>query len=193
MLFSGVAALKGAYFHYFIIAVPFLCVLAALMLKDMAEWVKKRAGALPAAAALFAVLFTGSVVFAYTTGGVVFTKKRGAAEDVLYEARMAGRYIKSRAKEKEKIFVWPNEPEIYFYSKTKPITKYINAYPFGYYKKDFDKVPGALLRVRPRFIVLRKGPASRVFLGFVKEYYSRVMATNNLEIYEKKPDNYVKD
>ncbi len=176
-----------------IIAVPFLCVPAALMVRGLAEWVKKRAGILPAAAALFMVLFAGSFVFVYFTNLADAFKKGGTAEEALYEARFAGRYIKDRVNEGEKIFVWPNEPEIYFYSKTKPVTRYINAYPFGYYKKDFENVPAALLRVKPRFIVLRRGRDSRVFEGFARQYYSPAVTTNNLEIYEKKGDNNKKD
>lgn len=74
------------------------------------------------------------------------------------EAREAGEYIKDRINPDEYIYVWAEEPEIYFYAGKKSIEPYWKNTPFTYFSSIFpnagDKIAGALEARKPQYIVI---------------------------------------
>lgn len=97
------------------------------------------------------------------------------------ESYEVGLYLKDNTRPDDYLFVWAEEPEIFYYSRRKSVCKYISDIPFVYYRGITREDPSSVLlngltRYPPEFLVfdtrhiraLKHYPAIR---GFFKENY----------------------
>jgi 4-amino-4-deoxy-L-arabinose transferase-like glycosyltransferase len=161
LLASFAGAAVGGYFreHYFIQLIPPLAVLAgrgAVIVRD--HWFPP----VPAAAVAAAAIAHGVLVMpGYWLVGTPAEKSRLLYDIAPFpEAIGVGAYLDRHAGPDDTIFVYGNEPEIYYYSRRRTASRYIFLYPL------LTPAPGVAERQqaaldelaanRPRFIVVHR-------------------------------------
>jgi hypothetical protein len=192
--------------HYYLMALPPLCVLAA----PGVVRVRERPRARVAIAVLAAVLQLASLAVAWRWYSV---KPRLAAYDAVYRA--VGDELRTRARPDDRLFVWGNSAEIYYYSNLVmgtrfPFCNYHTGKIWGSPLDDADAVGTeahivaaawpALLddleRAPPRFLVdAAAGKLDRFDLHpiarypalarFVSDHYKLLATPRDVPIYER--------
>lgn len=182
---AGIILLKGVYQHYYAALVPFLAVSAAYMAKDaFLAAMKMKKGAAAATAVVFALFLAGTLqagigTYAYGNG------QTESEQELWGEARVIGGEIKKTADKNASVFVWANEPEIYFYSGLKARGRFMNAYPYGYYRDAFSQLYSRLAEMPPEYFVIQKGQDEKVFEKLLKTYYSKSLEGEMLVLYKR--------
>jgi hypothetical protein len=84
------------------------------------------------------------------------------------------------------LFVWPAEPEIYFYAGIRSMFSLINVLPFyaGYYKKEVDAMLEAVSAEKPGLLVINVNKDTE--FGWIADNYDLVMMTRNLVLFSLK-------
>jgi hypothetical protein len=160
---SLLAVSAGGYFrpHYFLLALPPLCLLAALGVADLVDALGASARRRLAAVVALAALLLAQAVWAapwYYRAGHAMRKARLIYDwNPFPESVAIGRFIAERSEPTDRVFVFGSEPQIYYYAKRQSATRYIYTYPLA------APAEAALVRQRgvldalesspPRFIV----------------------------------------
>jgi len=182
-ILAGIIAGKNPQPVNFAALMPYLSILAALMIKDGLDAAKKmKTGGKAAAAGIIAVVLAGVFYNVYATGFFSIAPDKSA---VFSEARRIGLELKNAAGNNASLFVWPDEPEIYFYSGIKARTRYINTRAFGCHSGVFEGIYTGLMAGPPDYVALRKNPAENVFEKLLKTYYSKSMEGESFVLYKK--------
>jgi 4-amino-4-deoxy-L-arabinose transferase-like glycosyltransferase len=184
-VFSGILALKGLYAHYYSALIPYLAISAAFMIKDaFYAAIKLKSGRVAAVIAVF--LMTGAGVFQGIYGSGFYGQGKNEEKQALtMEARAIGLELKGSPFKNASLFVWPNEPEIYFYSGLKARSRFVNAYPYRYFGDAFGKVYSGLMTDPPDYIVLQNSAAGNLFENLLKKYYSKQVEGKMFVLYKK--------
>ena len=116
---AGVAAGGRFFLHYYLQLLPPLCLLAARGFRRMAgEGGARRAFA---CAALFVLLPLGGSWIVNVLPERFHPER--VAEDAIY--RRIGDFVIASTKPSESLFVWGNSPEIYYYARRPPGTRFV--------------------------------------------------------------------
>jgi hypothetical protein len=182
--FAGVLYLKGFYPHYYLTLIPVLSLIAAFMAKDLFIFLSNRYGTGAAGVTLAVVLTLNLFVYDTATG---FFKYAGAARtmDVFYDAAGMGNYIKSSKTAADRLFVLADEPEIYFLSGIRSMTRYIYTYPFEYDKKAENSVMNDFTASVPEFLVVEKGREG-IISGQIKADYNIILGGKYFSLYGRR-------
>jgi 4-amino-4-deoxy-L-arabinose transferase-like glycosyltransferase len=182
-ILAGIIAGKYTQPVNFAALMPYLSILSALMIKDGLNAAKKmKTGGKAAAAGMIAMVLAGVIYNVYTTGFFSIAPDKSA---VFSEARRIGLELKNAAAKNASLYVWPDEPEIYFYSGITARTRYINTQAFSCHSGVFEGIYAGLTAVPPDYMVLRKNPAENVFEKLLKTYYSKSMEGESFMLYKK--------
>ncbi len=135
--FSFLAVCPGGYFrgHYFIQLLPAAGLLAAAAFHVISRFLARHAFLLPMAALLSLVFIAAGVSVLIQWNDIYFRLTPAQASRAIYgtspfpEAVEIGRYLASHTSPHARIAVIGSEPEIYFYSRRRSATGYIDTYP----------------------------------------------------------------
>ncbi|MBF0557008.1 MAG: hypothetical protein HQK96_21040 [Nitrospirae bacterium] len=168
-LFSFLSVFPGFYFreHYFVLIIPAISITAAYCIEHLASapvmksWYKM----LPIAVLLMGMLFT------FTVQGELYFKlapdevsRKVYGLNPFVESVKIAEYLKSHAREGDRIAILGSEPQILFYSGIHSATGYIYMYglmedqPFNLQMQ--HGMTGEIEKNRPAFIVFVNIPAS---------------------------------
>jgi hypothetical protein len=181
LAFSLLGVCPGLYFrsHYFILALPAVCLLAGIAL----EWLVDASGAHGRAArAVPLLLFALALAQPIASVGGLLTASPEQISRALYgrnpfpEAVEIGSYLRAHTAADERIAVLGSEPEILFYSHRRSATRHVYMYnlverqPFALQMQEqlIDDVeaskPAYVVYVRTRASwLLQPGASSRIF------------------------------
>ncbi len=133
--FSFVAVYPGWRAHYFIQCFPALGLLAGVAFQALREMWPRLNISLPSGAILFPVFFVALASPLLQWSRIYFTLTPAQACREIYgtnpfpEAVEVGRYLGTHCPPDGRIAVLGSEPEIYFYSRRRAATGYIDTYP----------------------------------------------------------------
>jgi 4-amino-4-deoxy-L-arabinose transferase-like glycosyltransferase len=183
-LYAGIIVLKGAYPHYYLTLAAVTAIAGGIMTQQLYRMMSKHGRI---RAAIFAALFIASTTWIYLDtikAGRAFTG-RNFIMPVFYDAATVSGLINNSKDPNTTLFVWPNEPEIYFLTGIKAPVKYIYSYPIEGDKAALDRVTAEVYARPPAYIVLEKGQEGG-FTGLLNAAYIKAMDTNTLTLYRRK-------
>jgi 4-amino-4-deoxy-L-arabinose transferase-like glycosyltransferase len=186
-LLAGVMIFRGLYPHYYLILTAIMPLAAALLLRDIFVWVKKKTSSASIAAVLMGALITVIIIFqAVIMKAPDYLRTGRYTIEYYYNVSAAADMINSDSggvvRDKYFLFAWPNMPDLYFMTGAQAATKYIYSYPLGYFAGDRDAVTGVLFNHTPVWVVLEKGTYA-AFQAFLDNYYRKVMDTPTITVY----------
>ena len=191
LAFSLLGVCPGLYFrsHYFILALPAVCLLAGAALDWLLEAAARHG---PAAKAGVLALFTLAVAQPIASiGGLLLKSSPEQVSRALYgrnpfpEAQVIGRYLREHTGPHARIAVLGSEPEILFYSQRRSATRHIYMYnlvelqPFAQTMQEQlireveDAHPAYLVYVRTRASWLTQPGASPRIFQWADDYLRR--------------------
>lgn len=177
--FGLLAASASGYFyhHFFLFALPGLVMAGAAFLALVTDSPRMRV----LCAAWLLLMAGASVLGSHETLGRGMRAHRAALDGRPPDAVAAvGRYISGRLEPGETIFVFEQQPVLYFLTRTTPPSRlaFPNYYVFGFLAPRFGTTPGKLLTealdARPRFIVAGPHRESHADLDAVHDFYARL-------------------
>jgi 4-amino-4-deoxy-L-arabinose transferase-like glycosyltransferase len=186
--FLGVIS-SGLFFaHYYIQLIPGLCLLAAYGLSKI-----KRSTGWPFKALLLlvAVVLVLRIVpyqypyyFKYTPEEI--SESTHGKDSYVLDVRLA-RALKQVMKPDETILVWPANPQLYFYLNKKSPTRYYNYLQWMEDEEVRQEVVGAILAVKPDYIVwtLYAFPYPEL-VDLIQNEYRLFMKINNWDVLKRK-------
>jgi len=184
-LLAAIFILKGVYPHYYIFVVPYLSVMAAIMTGKLFFALSKKAGAKAGAAAVIVMLAASGFIYLRATDLYLYLKHNKYISDMWFETHNIGNYINRAKSPGSTLFVWPNEPEIYFNSGISSMTKFIYSYPYTVYHEEMDMEYKSIMNFGPSFVVLEKNEEASVFRKMMGNRYVADMETKNFVVYRK--------
>ncbi len=159
----------------FMLFVPFLSVLAAFMVKDLAVFTRKKAGVAASAAVIVVLLASNAFLFESATRTLNFVKSGGYAGGMAHEAQAISNYIKNSKEPADRLLVAANEPGIYFLAGMKAPFRGLHLYPE-------NALSAKVFQDLPEFLVTEKNRPG-IFSGIIKEKYNIIMEGNSLNLY----------
>lgn len=158
LLFSCAAMCPGLYFreHYFILALPAVCLLAGAGFEFLAKMAKPALPYCILAAALAWSLYSQRDFFFHMTP--VESSREMYGMSPFPEAVAVAGYIRGRSAPDARIAVLGSEPEIYFYARRRSATGYIYGYPlmeaqpFALHMQ--NEMIGEIEAARPEYVVM---------------------------------------
>ena len=137
MLASACVVSSGFYFrpHYYIVILPVVGLLTAILIEFLVKQLLKRLPALKLQQTLLFTLFALVFYIMYDSRKYYFSLLVSQVCDMAYwgnpfsEVPEIAKYIKNHTSDTDKIAVMGSEPEIYFYSNRKAATGYLYTYP----------------------------------------------------------------
>lgn len=110
---------KRFYGHYFLIILPQLCILSALQLVswDVAAWAKRRKWVVGILAFLFCISLPGKMWQRPFYAPI--------HEEVIYDYKPYGDYLKARTQPTDRIVVWGYSPAVYWYADRLPASRFL--------------------------------------------------------------------
>jgi hypothetical protein len=162
----GMVALGTVYMafhgHYYILALPFLALLAGAGAAAAGGWAGGRGGrgkavaaAVGGAAGAILVWNHGAMLLA---GPETLSRMAYGPRNPFVESREAAKRLAERTEEGEEVFMLGSEPQILYYARRKNCGRHVVAYPLvyqsGWAEKYQDEAMGDLLRARPRAVVV---------------------------------------
>ena len=171
LAFSLLGVCPGLYFrsHYFILALPAVCLLAGAALDRLCEAAGPAGrGARAGVLALFAL----AVLQPFALAGALLRSSPEQISRTLYgrnpfpEALVVGNYLRAHATKDQSIAVLGSEPEIYFYSQRRSATRHLYMYnlveaqPFAAQMQ--EQLIGEVEAARPAWVVYVRTHASWV-------------------------------
>lgn len=171
-LFSFLSILPGLYFreHYFVLIIPALSLAAGYCSEHLTSALKEKSKNTLLPMLPIAALFVSVIVTLSLQGEIYFRLPPDEISRKIYgmnpfiESLKIAQYIKSRAKDGDRIAILGSEPQILFYSGLHSATGYI--YMYGLmedqpYNLQMQKAMVAEIeKIKPAFIVFVQIPAS---------------------------------
>jgi len=165
------------YHHFFLFALPGLVMLGAAFLGIVIDSPRLRVFC----AAWLLLMAGASLLVSYETLGRGLRAHRAVLDGRPPDSVAAiGRYLSDRLETGETIFVFEQQPVLYFLTRTTPPSRlaFPNFYLFDFLAPHFGTTPGELLTealdARPRFIVAGSHRASHADLDAVHVFYARL-------------------
>ncbi len=184
-LYIGIAALKGIYPHYYVVLFPFLAAAAGWALDALFEFTKKKKGTMVGYIILAIVLLAQGAAYFKTYKPLNYLKNEALTMDIFYQTREIAADITQNKSAGQTLFVWPNEPEIYFYTGIKAPDRFISAEPYEYEKEALPRLAAHMYETPTDYFVVQKGTAG-VFTAVLEQKYARVAETKDFVLYKKK-------
>ncbi|MCE5300963.1 MAG: hypothetical protein LLG37_08870, partial [Spirochaetia bacterium] len=186
--YAGVAALKGYYPHYFLTLIPYAALLGALFVRDIYAMLD---GVLRlkyyAAAVVSLLLVLNAASYFVHSGTLQFVKSGRYSMDIFYQTRAISAAAKMALANSKggKMFVFQNQPEVYFLAGGKAVSRYIYAYPLAIYgQAAAESFSREFIDGKPDVLVLEKGNYT-AYETYVDNYYRKISETRNFEVFEK--------
>jgi 4-amino-4-deoxy-L-arabinose transferase-like glycosyltransferase len=157
---AGVAV--GGYFrpHYYVQAIPPIAVLAGRGITILADRWLSRAQLVAAALALSSIAYGVLIARDYWIPGAADRVRLLYGIAPFAEAVPVGDYLREHTGPDDTIFVYGNEPEIYFYAGRRAASRYIFAYPLLTPTADVRERQRAAFQElsanKPRIVVMHK-------------------------------------
>jgi hypothetical protein len=174
------------------VLVPFLSLLAAYMAKDIFAAVKGRAGQAAAVISVIVVISAGIFTFERSAGVLSRPAEWTEETGVTGEAAAIAARVNSLKEKGSGLFVWANEPEIYFLTGMRPASGYICVRPLAQGSQDEQRVINAFYAKPADFFVSGTGDTER-FKRIISEKYNIIFRGRELVLYGKKEDKNEKN
>jgi len=185
-MYIGIVILKGPLLHYYLVLVPGFAILSAMMIWDFYLILKEKMEKRAVIAVLILALVINLVVYIKVLKIVEYYKSGIYTMVMFHDSRAIAEIINRQKNEKTTLFVWPNEPEIYFLTGIKAPGRFIYATPMGYYKKDFQALFEKIADNPPDFFALTKDEKENMFNGLIKSFYDKQIETSNIILYKRR-------
>lgn len=161
--FLGIS-LTGRFFpHYYITLMPVISIMMANVVVVSFENITSRKISLVHLSIIlcFLLTITNSILKHYKYY-FVYSPVEISMNTYLWEpfveAKAIGYYIKEHTDPKDDLYVWAEEPEIFFYADRKSIDRYWKNTPFIYFSSFFPKAPAevisSLRSKKPKYVVV---------------------------------------
>lgn len=195
--FTIYGALFGGrnYPHYLIQTLPPLSILISLAIfhKSIRNWSLMAIGIFLVIVTIFGFrpsyfkLSYYQNFFAYITGGKSHSEYSRWFDRKTPRNYELAKFVETRTSEKDYLFIWANEPQIYFLSKRLPPNRYTAAYHIDWFN-GFDDAYQKILSKSPKFILVEKPqPYSFPQLDILlASAYNQVGQIEDVEIYQLK-------
>lgn len=169
------------YPHYLIQVLPAFCLILGLLFTDAKKVVRRLTLGLIVGLAMMviAIQFWVYPVFGYYTNFLSYLS--GLKNESRYLAWFSpqvnqtydlAKFLSTHTTEKEKIFIWGDEPNLYALAQRLPVGRYTVAYHIADFN-GYQETMAQLQKNLPRYIIVMKGE-KRPFLdliGFIDNYY----------------------
>ncbi len=185
-MYIGIRILKDTYAHYYMVFIPALAILAAIMFRDFYTMITKKTN-YKAALTVLAVFFIANIFFFINYLKLIEFYKSGVyTKEMFYESSAVAEIINRGKTDKTTLFVWPNEPEIYFLTGIKAPSRFVYAYAFGYYQHDMETFGAKMADNPPDFFVLTRQEKEEAFSQLFRSFYDKQIETKDIILYKKK-------
>jgi len=186
LLYSGIIILRGFYPHYYIIIIPFLSFLSAILINDIYLKLKRKFNKkIIISLTLIFFIFVYFFYFIKVNNVIKYIKSGYYTMEIFYEAKVIGEIINNQKTNADKIFVYCNEPEIYFYTGTKAPTKFIYNYAEKFEKNQFLNMLENVKKEMPEFFIKEKN-SSNYFEEFLDANYRKIIEFNSLILLKRR-------
>lgn len=186
LLYGGIVVLKGIYPHYYIVIIPFLSVLFAILINDFYLKLKEMFNnkvVISLIPLFFIIIYF--FYFIIINKVVSYVKSGYYTMAIFYEAKIIGEVINSQKAKGDRVFVYANEPEIYFYTKTKAPGRFIYNYAEKFEKNEFLKMLEKVNKEMPEFFVKEKDNI-KYFESILNENYRKIIELNSLVLLKRR-------
>jgi 4-amino-4-deoxy-L-arabinose transferase-like glycosyltransferase len=182
-VYLGIVFLHGVYPHYYLVLAGCSAMIAGISLNNLYVFMaKKRKTAAAITTAFIMIISVGFYLRTSLTADIIKTGRY--AFPLFYESQNMAGIINGSKDKATTLFVWPDEPEIYFLTGIKAPGKYIYAYPLEKNKEGMESLTSAIYGAPPDYIVMEKGQEG-VFNGLLEGSYGRIADGKYLELFKK--------
>ncbi len=183
-LYAGIVLFKGAYPHYYLILASAGAIMAAVFIRDLSAYVSKKEGGKIGAIVAAGLLIAGITIHFVAENAYDIVKNGRFTHGIFYESRAMADAINSSKNKDTTVFVWPNEPEIYYLTRTKPPGRFIYSYPLNDYVGEGKQLEQELFLKKPDYFVLENGTEGK-FAQQQLGYYKKSVEGRYLTLYRK--------
>ncbi|GEM_PF-4097827 len=184
--YLSIVLLSGLYPHYYITLIPFLSILNMILISDLYNFLLKKINNKKIVLIIIIIFGLYVIYFISINNTLNFIKNEKKTMDIFYEGKAIAEIINEIKKDKKTIFVFADEPQIYFYTHTKAPGRYIYKYRFFYKKNDIISF------FNTDFLVLEKN-ALNEFDSLKEKNYKKIIEFKNLILLKKEGDKNEND
>lgn len=185
MFYISIFLLSGLYPHYYLVLIPFLSILSAILVNDIYNYLFKIfKNNILIILLLLSIIFLYFLYFVNVNNTYSFIKGNYKTMAIFYEARAVAEIININKSKEQSVFVFANEPEIYFYTHTKAPTKYIYNYPVNYKLNELNFISD--------FLVMEKETVN-IYNEYINKNYKKMVEFKNLILFKKEGDKNEKN
>ncbi len=185
--YLSIVLLSGLYPHYYLTLIPFSSILSIILISDLYHFLQKKIKNKKIVLVIIVnTILIYVIYFIFANNTLHFIKNEKKTMDIFYEAKVIAEIINENKKENQTIFVFADEPQIYFYTQKKAPGRYIYNYLYFYKKDDIVNF------FNSDFLVLEKNTLKE-YNTFIEKNYKNIIEFKNLILLKKEGDKNEND